>query len=162
MRVEDIVDLTETSHGSFAEHSEEKFLSVRDKDIYELLKLFNQRNIIIDTRNSEKEISYEILGEKRKSLIPFEIKVNENETIANITKYILNNSNLKIEVGDYFKSEGGSSIGGMDLAGGSYGIKGGIMCKIVFEGEDSPVGVVSDVKRTLKEFYKSDNSYEFD
>lgn len=150
MRIEDTLDLTTTNNGSYAEHVGDKFLSIRNKDIGGLLACFNEKDIVIDISNSEKEISYEILGEKRKSMVPFDLRIEED---MEITKYILNNPNLKIEIEDYFQQFGGSR----NIAGGSYSVKAGIMCKIMFEGPSDEssdgVSIVTEVKDSLKRFY---------
>ena len=146
MRIEDTLDLTRTNNGSYAEHVGEKFISVRDKDVNGLLQLFDEKNIVIDTSNSEKEIFYKILGEEKRSMIPFAL----DNDFTEVTKYVLNNSNLRIEIGDYSERQKGNP----NIAGGSYTVKAGIMCRIMFEGANTDVGMVTQAKEILKDFYR--------
>ena len=151
MRIEDTLDLTESISGSYAEHVGDKFLSVRDKKIGDLRELLHKQSIIIDRGNSEKEISYKIFEEEKKSSILFTMP--DDFVGVEVTKYFLNNSNstLSIEIGDYHKREGGPN----DLVGGSYCVTGGIKCNIVFDGPDhlDGIGDVKKIKKILSDFY---------
>ena len=152
MRIEETVDLTEDFKGSSAEHVGDNFFSVVDGDITDFIRRLRACDIVIDVSNSEKEISYEMFGKKRIATIPFAFP--DNSRGAEVTKYLLNNSenSLNIEIANYHREDRSPRA----RPGASYSVTGGIKCKIVFEGpfHTQAMNDVNKINKTLREFYK--------
>ena len=149
MAIEDTLDLTETFTGTTSEHFDDKYLSVKDKNIEPLLMQFFKQRVVINEEDSEKEFCYKIRGELKKSLIPFNM-YSTRQPDPQVTRFILRGPSLEIDIADYHESDAAQNS---LVDGGSYRIKAGIMCKIKFEGPASGEDTVFKVKDTLRNFY---------
>ena len=145
MKIEDALDLTETTHGSFVEHAGNSLKSINNKKIGGLIRLLGKNGIVIDIPNSEKEVQYSIFNAHKITAVPLNTNFKQK---VEVISYNLRSENLEVYLRDYCS---GSPNGIAD--GESYNVTVGIKCNLLFNGDSKDRGVIETAKKTVGEFY---------
>lgn len=120
---------------------------VSESDIGGLMNALEGIGIKIDPNDCEKNISYTYLRRSRDSIVPLLLDLGNH---ARVTKYILRNEQLEVQLRDHSQIVG-SGIPGM--IGSRIG-SSGVLCEIKFEGHSGGEGTVRDTLSALRSFYE--------
>jgi len=127
-------------------------VSIKDRNINDLIADFNKYNIRIEVSNSEQEIEYDIYDInmeriKRKAIVPLDSVFGNH---VNVTGYILRSGRLELVLNNHHQTSrhGGGLIGESSSKGD------GIHCSLGFSGSYKEAKIIENAKQVLKEFYK--------
>ena len=150
MRLEDDFVMETKTHGTFAEHCENRFQSIISQNycITNLMDILNRNGAEISFKDSEKEVIYWVKSERKETIIPFTC----NWFVGSTTRYFLRGrDDLEIQLNDY------SSTPPENLRDGEeYTTVKGVHCAISMVGDSSDVARdFQQYKVLIEEFYKS-------
>ena len=150
MRLEDKLYLTQSKRVVSGLPSYMTFPSVGNRDINELIRILEEKDIMIFQNDSERQIRYNINNEWKSSLVPIGVTFERSE--VKTVGYVLRGAGLEFHLKDYRKSQPDRP----DMIGGPSYAEGGIIFKFILEGNE--MSELSSKLETLKDvvvgFYK--------
>jgi len=152
MKIEDEILLTKETTCHPGRIDEISLLSVRDRNVKDLINLLEKERIEISQENSEQKIEYRINGEVRNPSVPL---LSSFDVPVKVVGYNLRDKEgkLEIELMDYKRVERG-----YDRGCAAYLIQG-VRCLIRFSGTYKEGRRVETIKEILRKFYESGESY---